>query len=74
MSLKRHCRRVVETFGLQHVTMLRALRLYIKTHTEEELIKEIKDTKEAPCLKALWEAGLSQPLQDAVLEQIRKIS
>jgi len=37
------------------------------------LIKEIKDIWWAKALRALWEAGLSQPLQDAVLEQLEKI-
>jgi len=74
MSLRRTAIRVVETYGLVHQVNLRALRNYIKTHTEEELLKEIRDIKESPLLRALWEAGLSQRLQDEVLEQLGKIS
>lgn len=73
MTLKKHCQRVVETFGLQHTIMLRALRVYIRDHTIEELVKEIKEIREAPYLKTLWEAGLSQALQDAVLGQLKKV-
>ncbi len=73
MSLRRYAIRVVETRGLLHQVTLRALRLYIKTHTEEELIKEIKDMETAPQLRALWEAGLSAGLQEAVLERLVKM-
>uniref|UniRef100_A0A6H2A4D1 Uncharacterized protein n=2 Tax=viral metagenome TaxID=1070528 RepID=A0A6H2A4D1_9ZZZZ len=74
MSLRRTAIRVVETYGLLHKANLTALRLYIKEHTEDELVKEVKDIREAPLLRALWEAGLSQRLQDAVMEQLGKIS
>ncbi len=73
MSLRRYTIRVVETRGLFHLVTLRALRLYIKTHTEEELIKEIKDMETARQLRALWEAGLSARLQEAVLERLEKM-
>lgn len=74
MSLRRTAIRVTETYGLLHQVTLRALRLYIKTHTEEELLKEIRDIRESPLLRTLWEAGLSQRLQDEVLEQLKKIT
>lgn len=74
MSLKSVARRVTESFGLLHQTNLRALRLYIKDHTEEELIKEIAEIEDGRQLRILWEAGLSARLQDAVLEQLNKIS
>jgi len=70
VSLRRAAIRVVETYGLVHQVNLRALRSYIKTHTEEELLGEIRDIKESPLLRALWEAGLSQRLQDEVLKQL----
>jgi len=73
MSLRRTAIRVVETYGLLHKANLKALRLYIKEHTEDELIKEVKGIREAPLLRALWEAGLSQRLQDTVVEQLGKI-
>lgn len=53
--------------------MLRELRNYIRKTPEEKLIGEIKDIIEARLLRALWEAGLSSALQDAVLEQLGKI-
>ncbi len=73
MSLRRYAIRVVETRGLLHQVTLRALRLYIKTHTDEELIKEIKDMETAPQLRALWEAGLNARLQEAVLGRLEKM-
>lgn len=73
MSLKREAKRVSETRGLLHQVSLRWLRVYLKTHTDEELVKEIQGIEEARSLRALWEAGLRQPLQTAVLAQLEKI-
>lgn len=73
MSLRSLAIKVVETRGLLHQTHLRALRLYIRTHTEEELEKEIKGMETAPQLRALWEAGLSAGLQEAVLERLKRL-
>jgi len=73
MSLKSLAKRVAESFGLLHQVNLRALRLYIKEHTEEELLKEIAGIDEGKQLRILWEAGLSARLQDAVLGQLNKI-
>lgn len=72
MSLRSLAIKVVETRGLLHSLNLRALRLYIKEHTEEELEKEIKGMETAKQLRALWEAGLSNNLQGAVLKQLEK--
>lgn len=73
MSLRNMAIRVVETRGLLHQVTLRALRNYIKTHTEEGLVKEVKGMESSPQLRALWEAGLSAGLQDEVLKQLEKI-
>lgn len=74
MSLERQLKTVSEARGLLHQLALRGLRLYIKEHSEEELIKEIDKIKEAALLRFLWEAGLSASLQDAVLDRLKKIS
>jgi len=73
MSLRSNCIRVTETFGLHHQLMLRNLRNYIKGHTEESLIKEINKLESASYLRTLWEAGLTQALQDAVLERLKRV-
>ena len=73
MSLKKYTESVVESRGLIHQTTLRALRLYVKTTPEQTLLREIKDITWPKALRALWEAGLSQPLQDAVLNQLEKL-
>lgn len=52
---------------------LRALRYYLKTEPEENLIKEIQDMLNARQLRALWEAGLSSRLQEQVLFQLEQI-
>jgi len=52
---------------------LRGLRLYLKEHFEAEIVGEISDIIEAPLLRALWEAGLRAPFQEAVLKQLDKI-
>lgn len=72
MSLRNLAIRVVETRGLLHSLNLRALRSYIKKGKEEELVKEITGMETAPQLRALWEAGLSNNLQGAVLKQLEK--
>lgn len=53
---------------------LRGLRLYLNEHTEQEIVKEIGDIIEAPLLRALWEAGLRAPFQEAVMVQLEKVS
>ena len=68
-----YSKRVSEERGLTHQIVLRSLRYYIKTHTEEELVKELEGITEARSLRAIWEAGVSQVLQDAVLAQLEKI-
>ena len=73
MPLKGITESVVESRGLHHQLVLRALRDYIKRTPQEILIKEIKDITWAKALRACWEAGLSAPLQEAVLEQLEKI-
>ena len=73
MSLKAMTESVVESRGLHHQLVLKALRDYIKTTPEETLIKEIKALTWAKALRALWEAGLRTSLQVAVLEQLDKI-
>lgn len=73
MTLKRYAQRVTETYGLVHQSNLRALRYYIKEHTEVELVEEIAGLKDAVLLRALWEAGLSSVLQDAVLDRLNKL-
>ena len=73
MSLKAMTESVVESRGLHHQLVLKALRDYIKTTPEETLLKEIKDITWPKALRALWEAGLNSRLQSAVLEQLDKI-
>jgi len=41
---------------------------------EEKLLKEISEIESSRGLRALWEAGLTSPLQEAVLKQLEKIS
>lgn len=72
MSLRRYAIRVVETRGLGHSLQLRNLRNYLKEHTDESLIKEIRDIREVPLLRALFEAGLRSPLMGEVLKQLEK--
>ncbi len=74
MSLRSLAIRVVETGGLIHQANLRALRSYLKTTSEEKLIREVKEIESGKLLRALWEAGLSSALQEAVLEQTKRIS
>lgn len=72
--LERLAKSVAESYGLLHQGNLRALRSYIKTTSEEDLVKEIESIGEAVLLRALWEAGLSSELQNAVLKRLEKLS
>lgn len=74
MLLERMARSVSETYGMLHQMNLRALRNYIKTTPEEELIKQVANVREAILLRSLWEAGLSSGLQEAVLERLEKLT
>ena len=74
MRLERLAREVTESYGLLHQAYLRALRNYIKTTSEEELVKQVIEIKEVALLRTLWEAGLSSRLQEVVLERLEKLS
>jgi len=74
MSLRELCINVLEAKGLLHQIRLRELRDYLRRTPEKDLIREIRDIIEVPQLKALWEAGLSAPLQQAVLEQLERVA
>ena len=74
MKLERLARSVAESYGMLHQLQLTALRSYIKTTPEEELIKQVAEIKEAVLLRTLWEAGLSSGMQKAVLDRLEKIS
>ena len=73
MPLSELAKQVGDSFGLLHQTYLRALRLYIKEHATEELVEEISGIEDVALLRTLWEAGLYQSLQDAVIEQLDKL-
>ena len=73
MSLRNEAIRVVELKGLAHNLALRGLRQYLKEHRDDEMVREISDIIEAPLLRALWEAGLRAPFQEAVMKQLEKI-
>ena len=73
MSLKQLAESVSESRGLVHQMNLRALRSYLKTTPEEMILREIKDITWPRALRALWEAGLSQLLQDAVLKRLSEL-
>uniref|UniRef100_A0A6H2A3G2 Uncharacterized protein n=1 Tax=viral metagenome TaxID=1070528 RepID=A0A6H2A3G2_9ZZZZ len=72
--LERMTRSVAESYGLVHQLNLRALRSYIKVTQEEDLINQINEIKEVVLLRTLWEAGLRQGLQDAVLDRMAKLT
>lgn len=73
MMLERMARSVFQSYGLLHQSNLRALRGYIKTTSEKELIQQVAEIKDAALLRTLWEAGLSSGLQGAVLERLKEI-
>ena len=73
-SLYDRAKAVAESRGLLHQRYLEVLRLHIKTSAEQDLIEEIKRMNNIDVLRALWEAGLSARLQQAVLDRVRLIT
>jgi len=68
-----YAQKVAETRGLRHQLMLQALRRYIKETDEKILIQQIKETYRTEQLRAMWEAGLSAALQEAVLARLEEL-
>lgn len=61
------------TKGMFHHSMIQAIRTYIRTRPESEIIEEIRLISDAGVFNILWEVGLSQPLQDALSKQWLKL-
>lgn len=72
-NLSYYAQRVVDGQGLIHKLMLTALRNYINSTPEQQLINEIQEIYTSAQLKALWEAGLNTALQDAVMKRLEEI-
>ena len=68
--LEEYARRVVESKGLEHQINLSILRNYMRTTPVEQLMAEVDAIYDMDILRALWEAGLRQPLYDYVLRRI----
>jgi len=65
---------VYYSHGLTHMMQLNALRQYLKTTQVDQLIKEIKTIRNPDYLRSLWEAGLSLPLQEAVMARLGELT
>jgi len=74
MELERLARKAREATGLEHKIQIDVLRHYLKTTSQDELIREVEKITDAELLRTLWEAGLSRILQEAVLEQLRELT
>jgi len=73
MALEYYARRVLRTRGMEHLANLNLLRNYIKATSEKSLILQIKRITDFGILRILWEAGLTAPLQSAVLRRTREL-
>ena len=74
MNLRQLSIRVLETGGLVRQSCLRALRSHLKSQPSERLLKEVADCDTPRQLRTLWEAGLNDELQEAVLKRLEAIS
>jgi len=72
-SLFNLCKQVIETKGILHKATIETLRNYLKVTPEEELLKAIFDFWRPDLMRALWEAGLSQTLQLAVIKRLEEL-
>lgn len=73
MNLRQLSIRVLETRGLVRQSNLRVLRSHLKSQPSERLLKEVADCDTARQLRTLWEAGLSDELQEAVTKRLEKL-
>ncbi len=65
-ALETYIRRAIETRGLEHAQAMRTLRWYMRSIPERELIRAISSITKTEYLRTLWEAGLTNRLQQAV--------
>jgi len=73
-KLGEYAESVYYAVGLTHMRQLNALRQYLKVTPESQLIKEIKAIRNPDYLRSLWEAGLRQPLQEAVMAKLEELT
>lgn len=73
MNLRQLAIRVLESGGLVRQVHLRTLRSYLKKEPEDELIKGVSNCETTAQLRVLWEAGLSDRMQQAVTERLQII-
>ena len=74
MNLRQLSIRVLETRGLVRQSNLRVLRQYLKSQPSERLLKEVNDCETPRQLRTLWEAGLSDELQEAVTKRLEGLT
>jgi hypothetical protein len=72
-ALEELCRRVHHSRGMFHKLALEALRDFLNTTPEERLIEMISTFSSKVLLRHLWEAGLTRPLQEAVLKRYEEL-
>lgn len=67
------CIRATETKGILHKATIETLRNYIRQTPEEELLRVIFSMNKPIHLRALWEAGVSQTLQLAIIKRLEEL-
>jgi len=68
------CITVTESKGILHKAAIETLRNYIKATPEDELLRVISSMNKPQHLRAIWEAGVSQTLQLAMIKRLEEIS
>lgn len=66
-ALEIYLKAVVGKQGLEHVNAVRNLRQYIRVSDEDEIASFIVRINDINLLKYLWEVGLTDRLQRAVM-------
>ena len=72
-SLRELSKRAIETKSILHKAAIQTLRDYIKQTPEIDLMREIYKIEDKNQLRAIWEAGVSQTLQLAIINQLEKL-
>lgn len=71
--LEKYTWEVYDSSGLDHQSKLARLRAYLKDTPENQIIFALNRLNRIEQLKALWEAGLNDTLQEAVLGRFKQL-
>jgi hypothetical protein len=73
-ALEMYLKAAAEAKGTWHKQQIINVRIYMAGSHKEDIIAAIKTIKDQALLRILWEAGLDDELQQAVIYQSKKLA